>query len=123
MQPSSFHFRGYPEFVEAAAQRVGRPDLVGAASRAEALSALSVLCSQAVETGGSKAEAILKQAVEFCDQLRITSEAAESMLLTVASACGVEHGFTPGQSSIDHAENKRPHRRSQPQSTSNRNNK
>ncbi len=89
MDQSQFHFRGFPEFLEASALQAGRPDLAGPASRIEALAALSVLCSQAVEAPRAEAGAILQRAAEFRDQIRIAFDAADTMLSTIARERGV----------------------------------
>src|SRR5690606_21953216 len=100
MNPSEFHFRGAPEYVDAAAERAGRPDLAGHARRIAPLAALATLCAQAVESEGARAVTILRQAAEFRDQLRIASEAADAMLSAVAGACGagraIDDGTPPG---------------------------
>ncbi|MEW4571246.1 hypothetical protein AB1L88_25520 [Tautonia sp. JC769] len=95
MTQPRFHFRGYPEFLAAAADQAGRPDLAGPAGRVEALAALSVLCSQAVEADPGRAAAILRQAAEFRHQLKISFDAADAMLRAVAAACGADELLAP----------------------------
>lgn len=87
MSPARYHFRGFPEFVEAAAERAGRPDLAGPARRVEVLAALSNLCSQAIEAGPDRVASILERAAEIRDHLRIAFEAADAMLSDVFGAC------------------------------------
>ncbi|QDV38276.1 hypothetical protein [Tautonia plasticadhaerens] len=86
MSPDRYHFRGFPEYVDAAAGRVGRPDLAGPARRVEALAALSNLCSQAIEADPERVASILDRAAEIRDHLRIASEAADGMLSDVFGA-------------------------------------
>lgn len=116
MDPSRFHFRGFPEFLDASARQAGRPDLAGPASRIEALAALSVLCSQAVEAPAAEAAAILQRGADFRDQIRIAFDAAHAMLLTVAQARGVTLAPVPADSSetvgAGSAKRSRPRRRS-----------
>jgi hypothetical protein len=95
MSPHRYHFRGFPEFVEAAAGKAGRPDLAGPATRVEALAALANLCSQAIEAEPDRAACILVRAAEFREQLRIAFEAAEAMLSAVAGACETEDPAGP----------------------------
>lgn len=84
-----YHFRGIPEFIEAAASRSGRPDLAGTARRIEALTTLASLCSQAVDAqhDSNRVTAILQQAAEFRQQLKIAFDAADAMLTAVSRAC------------------------------------
>ncbi|WP_169973648.1 hypothetical protein [Tautonia rosea] len=111
MTPFQFHFRGYPEFLAAAAKHAGRPDLAGPAGRVEALAALSVLCSQAVEADRDRAKAILQQAAEFRHQLKISFEAADAMLRAVATACGAECVLGAATDSTKNSSGKRSRRR------------
>jgi hypothetical protein len=111
MTPPRFHFRGYPEFLAAAAEQAGRPDLAGPAGRVEALAALSVLCSQAVEADRDRATAILRQAAEFRHQLKISFDAADAMLRAVAAACGADHILASPHEDSRNSSGKRTRRR------------
>ncbi|WP_152053633.1 hypothetical protein [Tautonia marina] len=111
MTPPRFHFRGYPEFLAAAAEHAGRPDLAGPAGRVEALAALAVLCSQAVEADRDRATAILQQAAEFRHQLKISFDAADAMLRAVATACGADSIIATPQDPSRQSSGKRSRRR------------
>jgi hypothetical protein len=111
MSPHRYHFRGFPEFVEAAADRAGRPDLAGPARRVEALAALANLCSQAIEADPDRAACILVRAAEFREQLRIAFEAAEEMLSAVAGACQTEPPDGPPTQSRSRRRSKAPAQR------------
>ncbi len=76
-------FRGFPAFLEVAAEELGRPKVAGAVRRNEALSALANLCAQAAEADEVHVGGILAKAAEFRDQLQVASRAAELMLAEV----------------------------------------
>ena len=88
MSQTSFQFRGFPEFLEAAASRMGRPELAGAAGRIGAIATMATLCAQAIEVGDDRSALILTEAARLRDQLRIASRAADAMLRAVDRACG-----------------------------------
>lgn len=77
-------FAGFPEFLELAAERIGRPDLAGPAARISALAAMSNLCGQAVQSDGEHRRSIVAKAMEFRDQLRAASLAADLMIEALA---------------------------------------
>jgi len=80
---SSYVFPGYPVFLEAAANEIGRPESAALARRIAPLAALANLCAQAALGDPAHAEGILAKAAEFRDQLAIALRAAELMLADV----------------------------------------
>ena len=77
------HFPGFPAFLDAAAEQIGRPEAAGPARRIEALAALANLCAQAAEADEAHVEGILVKAAEFRDHLHAAHRAAELMLADV----------------------------------------
>jgi len=84
-------FRGYPSYLQTAAQAIGRPEAALPARRIEAVTQLSSLCAQAACAPDDEAQAILRRADAYRDQLRVALQAAEAMLADLRST----RGFAP----------------------------
>ena len=89
------HFPGYPAFLDAAAEQVGRPEAAGPARRIGALAALANLCAQAAEADEAHVEGILARAAEFRDQLHVAHRAAELILADVRAGRGASRPEPP----------------------------
>jgi hypothetical protein len=83
---SNYTFPGYPSFLEAAAQQIGRPGTEGPARRIATLSDLANLCAQASVADPAHVPAIMAKAGEFRDQLHAAYTAAELMIAEVDHA-------------------------------------
>lgn len=82
-----FIFAGFPAYVRAEAERIGRPELVPQVGRIATLSALAGQCAQAAELGTDEAlSLILPKAEEYRDQLAIAGAAAARMVADLHAA-------------------------------------
>lgn len=77
------HFPGFPAFLDAAAEQIGRPEAARPARQVGGLSALANLCAQAAVADASHVDGILEKAAEFRDQLHAAYLAADLMLADV----------------------------------------
>ena len=116
MRPNSFQFRGHPEYVVSAAEKLGRPELAGEAGRTMALHYLAALCAQAVASNAEQALDILGEAARFRDQLHIALQAAEAMLSDIEYACGLAPAPSekPSRDTPQPEANRSPHQSSKP---------
>ena len=83
MPSTPFVFPGQTGYLEAAADKLGQPDLARAAGRLVALTSLANLCAQASRANPADVAPILAKASEFRDQLAVALAAADAMLADV----------------------------------------
>lgn len=79
-------FPGFPAFLDAAAEQIGRPEAARPARGTSGLSALANLCAQAALADPPHVAGILAKAEEFRDQLHAAHLAADLMLADVRAA-------------------------------------
>lgn len=80
MLETKIPFRGYPEFLEKAAESIGHPEAARPASRLVALGDVANLCAQASLVDPNLVEGILAKASAFRDQLHVAFLASEMMI-------------------------------------------
>ena len=86
---------GQTAYLEAAADKLGQPELARRAGRLVALTALANLCAQASRANPADVAPILAKAGEFRDQLAIALEAADAMLTEVESTTTLAPDISP----------------------------
>ena len=95
MPSTPFVFPGQTAYLEAAADKLGQPELARGAGRLVALTALANLCAQASRANPADVAPILAKAGEFRDQLAIALEAADAMLTEVESTTLLAPDISP----------------------------
>lgn len=88
-------FPGYPAFLEAAAEELGRPESAGPGRRISAIAELANLCAQASLADPGHVAGILAKAAEFRDQLATALRAAELMIADVEAGRKADPSPTP----------------------------
>jgi hypothetical protein len=73
-------FEGYPKYLDAAALDIGHPEAAIPARRIATLSAIGILCAQAVSGRPEHLPGILAKAEEFRNQLHAAYRAAQLMI-------------------------------------------
>jgi hypothetical protein len=73
-------FEGYPKYLDFAAMEIGHPEAAIPARRISTLSAIGILCAQAVSGRPEHLPGILAKAEEFRNQLHAAYRAAQLMI-------------------------------------------